>query len=82
MPVRRSEPRSGNGRVGNQGRFRNIVGGVLSPLLANISMRRFILGWKELGHEGTISRCNFLSGQLFPQFVRGQLEELAEAHLG
>jgi hypothetical protein len=32
--------------------------------------------------NGTISRCNFLSGQLFPQFVRGQLEELAEAHLG
>ena len=26
-------------------------GGVLSPLLANLYMRRFILGWKELGHE-------------------------------
>jgi RNA-directed DNA polymerase len=30
---------------------RNIVGGVLSPLLANIYMRRFIVGWKILGHE-------------------------------
>jgi RNA-directed DNA polymerase len=26
-------------------------GGVLSPLLANLYMRRFILGWKQLGHE-------------------------------
>ena len=51
MPVRRSEPRSGNDRVGNQGRFCNIVGGVLSPLLANIYMRRFVHGWKTLGYE-------------------------------
>jgi hypothetical protein len=29
----------------------NIVGGVLSPLLANIYMRRFVRGWKALGHE-------------------------------
>jgi len=26
-------------------------GGVLSPLLANLYMRRFVLGWKVLGHE-------------------------------
>ena len=26
-------------------------GGVLSPLLANLYMRRFIAGWKQLGHE-------------------------------
>jgi len=26
-------------------------GGVLSPLLANLYMRRFVLGWKQLGHE-------------------------------
>ena len=37
---------------------------------------------EDHGARGTISRRNFLSGQLFPQFVRGQLEELAEAHLG
>jgi hypothetical protein len=30
MPVHRSEPRSGNDRVGNQGLFCNIVGGVLA----------------------------------------------------
>ncbi len=27
------------------------VRGVLSPLLSNIYMRRFVLGWKKLGHE-------------------------------
>src|SRR5262249_1973984 len=27
-------------------------GAPLSPLLANIYMRRFVLGWKVLGHEG------------------------------
>ncbi len=26
-------------------------GAVISPLLSNLYMRRFILGWKELGHE-------------------------------
>lgn len=26
-------------------------GGVASPLLANLYMRRFILGWKQLGHQ-------------------------------
>jgi RNA-directed DNA polymerase len=26
-------------------------GGVLSPLLANLYMRRFVVGWKQLGHE-------------------------------
>jgi RNA-directed DNA polymerase len=26
-------------------------GGVLSPLLANLYMRRFVLGWKQQGHE-------------------------------
>lgn len=26
-------------------------GGVLSPLLANLYMRRFVTGWKQLGHE-------------------------------
>src|SRR5512135_2715356 len=51
LPIRRSEPRSGDDRVGNQGRFRNIVGGVVSPLLSNIYMRRFVKGWKTGGHE-------------------------------
>jgi len=31
---------------------------------------------------GTISRCNFLTGQFLPKFVRGQVEELPEAQFG
>jgi hypothetical protein len=31
--------------------------------------------------NGTISRRNFLPGQCFPQFLRGQLEELPEAQV-
>src|SRR5256714_6479193 len=27
------------------------VRGVISPLLSNLYMRRFVLGWKQLGHE-------------------------------
>jgi len=41
VPVRWSEPRSGNDRVGNQGRFCNIVGGVISPLLSNLVLDEF-----------------------------------------
>jgi len=29
-------------------------GGVLSPLLANLYMRRFVLGWKVCGHQGRL----------------------------
>src|SRR3954467_8162683 len=35
LPILRSEPRSGDDRVGDQRRFCNIVGGVISPALAN-----------------------------------------------
>ena len=34
---------------------RKIVGGVLTPLLSNLYMRRFILGWKHGGHERHLS---------------------------
>jgi len=30
-------------------------GGVASPLLANLYMRRFVLGWKVLGHEARLN---------------------------
>lgn len=30
------------------------VGGVISPLLANLYMRRFVLGWKKLGYESRL----------------------------
>src|SRR5262249_33096076 len=58
VPVRRSEPRSGNDRVGNQGRFRNIVGGVISPLLANIYL----------------DRLDKFVETLIPEFTRGEFK--------
>ena len=32
-------------------------GGVLSPLLANLYMRRFIVAWKQLGHQERLQAC-------------------------
>jgi hypothetical protein len=32
-------------------------GGVASPLLANLYMRRFVLGWKQGGHEQRLEAC-------------------------
>src|SRR6516165_6684735 len=37
------------------GAFGKIVGGVASPLLANLYMRRFVLGWKVLGHADRLN---------------------------
>ncbi len=50
MPVARSEPCTRDYCFKTE-QIRNIVGSVLSPLLANLYMRRFVLGWKVLGHE-------------------------------
>ena len=40
LPILRSEPRSGDDRVGDQRGFCNVVGGVVSPLFANIYLDR------------------------------------------
>src|SRR5262249_4042976 len=53
VPVLRSEPRSGDDRVGNQGRFCNIVGGVVSPLLANIYLHWFERAFARNDGPGT-----------------------------
>src|SRR5262249_3962945 len=47
LPVSRSEPRPGDDRVRDQGRFCNIVGGVVSPLLANIFLHYVLDEWFE-----------------------------------
>src|SRR4051794_10536822 len=51
LPILRSEPRPGNDRVGNQGRFCNIVGGVISPLLSNIYLNPLDHLMAEQGFE-------------------------------
>src|SRR3954454_12437507 len=47
LPILRSEPRSGDDRVGDQRRFCNIVGGVVSPLLANLVLHYVLDEWFE-----------------------------------
>lgn len=60
VPVGRSKPRSGNDRVGNQGRFCNIVGGVVSPLLANIYLHWFEVAFHQRSGPGTWAKARLI----------------------
>jgi group II intron reverse transcriptase/maturase len=50
-------------------------GAPISPLLSNIYMRRFVLGWKQLGHEKRLRACivNFADDLVI--CCRGNAEE-------
>jgi RNA-directed DNA polymerase len=49
---------------------------VISPLLANIYMRRFVLGWKKLGLEESLgSRIVTYADDLVILCTRGHAEE-------
>jgi RNA-directed DNA polymerase len=50
-------------------------GGVLSPLLANLYMRRFIMGWKRLGHEKRLDAHIVNYADDFVICTRGRAEE-------
>ena len=50
-------------------------GGVASPLLANLYMRRFILGWKQLGHEARLQARIVNYADDFVICSRGHAEE-------
>src|SRR5580658_7143827 len=50
-------------------------GGVLSPLLANLYMRRFVLGWKQLGHEQRLDAHIVNYADDFVICCRGTAEE-------
>jgi len=50
-------------------------GAPISPLLANLYMRRFILGWKELGHERRLGACLVNYADDFVICCRGSAEE-------
>src|SRR4051794_38796422 len=55
---------------------------LMPELIDGKFVEREPLGMRRDALVGTISRRNFLSGQFFPQFLRGQLEELPEAQVG
>jgi RNA-directed DNA polymerase len=50
-------------------------GGVASPLLANLYMRRFLLGWKQLGHEERLQAVIVNYADDFVICTRGHAEE-------
>jgi RNA-directed DNA polymerase len=54
-------------------------GGVLSPLLANLYMRRFVLGWKHLGHEARLGAHIINYADDFVICTRGRAEEAMSA---
>ena len=54
-------------------------GGVASPLLANLYMRRFILGWKRLGHESRLHAFIVNYADDFVICTRGQADEALAA---
>jgi RNA-directed DNA polymerase len=50
-------------------------GGVLSPLLANLYMRRFVVGWKQLGHEQRLDAHIVNYADDFVILTRGNADE-------
>lgn len=54
-------------------------GGVASPLLANLYMRRFVLGWKQLGHEERLDAHIVNYADDFVIMTRGRAEEAMTA---
>jgi RNA-directed DNA polymerase len=54
-------------------------GGVASPLLANLYMRRFILGWKMLGHEQRLQAHIVNYADDFVICTRGRADEAMAA---
>jgi len=51
-------------------------GGVLSPLLANLYMRRFVLGWKQLGHAQRMDAHIVNYADDFVILTRGPTDEV------
>ena len=54
-------------------------GAVISPLLANLYMRRFVLGWKSLGHEQRLDAKIVNYADDFVICCRGTAEEAMTA---
>jgi RNA-directed DNA polymerase len=54
-------------------------GGVASPLLANLYMRRFIVGWKQLGHEQRLQAHIVNYADDFVICTRGRADEAMAA---
>ena len=60
MPVEESDGRGGKRRSNPARRQKRGTpqGAPISPLLSNLYMRRFVLGWKSLGYGGRLRRAS------------------------
>ena len=56
-------------------------GAPVSPLLSNLYMRRFILGWKSLGHQQRLGARIANYADDFVICCRGTAEEAMRAHI-
>jgi RNA-directed DNA polymerase len=54
-------------------------GGVASPLLANLYMRRFVLGWKQVGHQQRLAARLVNYADDFVILTRGHADEAMAA---
>ena len=54
-------------------------GGVISPLLSNVYMRRFVLGWKKLGHQQRLRAKLVNYADDFVVCCRGKASEVLQA---
>ena len=83
-PVEETDDKGGKRRTAEAKDFRRGIpqGSPLSPLLANLYMRRFVLGWKMLGLEQKLgSRLVIYADDLVILCKRGKAEEaLAYLH--
>jgi group II intron reverse transcriptase/maturase len=81
MPVEESDARGGTRRTTrNRDEGRGTPQGApLSPLLSNLYMRRFILGWKVLGHERRFDAPIVNYADDFVICCRGSAEEALAA---
>src|SRR5262249_47668452 len=68
----RTNPNKDEGRGSPQG-------APISPLLANVYMRRFVLGWKTLGHERTLRARIVNYADDFVICCRGTAEKAMQA---
>ncbi len=84
MPVAESTPRGGRRRTTEiRDRRRGTPQGApISPLLANLYMRRFILGWKVLGHETRLRASIVNYADDFVICCRGTADEAMAAMRG
>jgi len=81
MPVEETDERGRNHRTtrNKDEGMGTPQGAPISPLLANLYMRRFIQGWKELGHERSLGACLVNYADDFVICCRGSAETAMQA---